>query len=292
MPADPPDRSERLASAARETGGSFYDRARQTLLTGIAITIPLVITLYLFTIALDFVSSALDPFIAVLQWFGVIQEFERVRFISLLIDVGVYGFVVDFFTELVALLVLFVLVAAVGTVGRHHYGERVIDVVDLTITSIPGVGTVYRSFRRMGDVMLDDGGENFQEIKLVQCFEEDVYVLGFKTSDAPRTIERSTGHDDMVALFLPLAPNPVTGGLLTYVPAGNVYDIDMTVEEGIRSILTSGVATGEGVEGPTQLTMDDLKQVADLQGLGDAIGSDDPDRGATDDPSGSVDDPE
>jgi uncharacterized membrane protein len=275
MSSGPPDRSERLASAARETGGSFYDRARQTLLTGIAITIPLVVTLYVFTIALNFISSALEPFIAVLQWFGVIEEFERVRFISLLIDIGIYGFVVDFFTELVALLVLFLLVAAVGTVGRHHYGERIIDVVDLTITSIPGVGTVYKSFRRMGDVMLDEGGENFQEIKLIQCFEEEIYVLGFKTSDSPKTIENSTGHDDMVAMFLPLAPNPVTGGLLTYVPESNVYDIDMTVEEGVRSILTSGVATGRGAQGPTQLTMDDLKQVADLQGLGDAIRTDD-----------------
>jgi uncharacterized membrane protein len=274
MSSGPPDRPERLAAAARETGGSFYGRARQTLLTGVAITIPLVVTLYVFTIALDFVSSALDPFIAVLRWFGVIEEFERVRFIGLLIDIGVYGFVVDFFTELVALLVLFLLVAAIGTVGRHHYGERVIDVVDLTITSIPGVGTVYKSFRRMGDVMLDEGGENFQEIKLIQCFEEEVYVLGFKTSDSPRTIETSTGHDDMVAMFLPLAPNPVTGGLLTYVPESNVYDIDMTIEEGIRSILTSGVATGAGAQGPTQLTMDDLKGLADLQGFGDAIATD------------------
>jgi uncharacterized membrane protein len=110
------------------------------------------------TIALNLVSSALDPFIAILQWFGVIQEFERARFIGLLMEIGVYQFVVDFFTELVALIVLFVLVAAVGTVGRHHDGERVIDYVDLAITSIPGVGTVYKSFRRMGDVMLDEGG--------------------------------------------------------------------------------------------------------------------------------------
>jgi len=261
---DPRDRSRRLASSARETGGSLYDRTQQTLLTGVAITIPLLVTLYVFTVVLDFVAGALDPFIAVLRWFGVIEEFERVRFISFLIEVGVYQYVVDFFTEFVALLVLFVLVAGVGTVGRNRYGERLIDVVDLAITSVPGVGTVYKSFRRMGDVMLDEGGENFQEIKLVECFEEDVYVLGFKTSDAPASIGESTGHDGMVSMFLPLAPNPVTGGLLTYVPESDVYDVDMTVEEGVRSILTSGVATGEGAAESTQLTMDDLRRVADI----------------------------
>jgi len=262
---DPRDRSRRLASTARETGGSLYDHTQQTLLTGVAITIPLIVTLYVLTVSLDFISGALDPFIALLRWFGIIEEFERVRFISLLIDVGIYPYVVDFFTELVALIVLFLIVAAAGTLGRNRYGERIIDYFDLAITSIPGVGTVYKSFRRMGDVMLDEGGENFQEIKLVQCFEEDMYVLGFVTSDSPATIEESTGHEDMVSMFLPLAPNPVTGGLLTYVPESQVYDVDMTVEEGVRSILTSGVATGEGAAAPAQLTMDDIKRVTDLE---------------------------
>jgi uncharacterized membrane protein len=261
---DPRDRSRRLASTARETGGSLYDRTQQTLLTGVAITIPLIVTLYVLSVALDFITGALDPFIAFLQWAGVIEAFESVHFITLLIDVGIYPYVIDFFTELVALLVLFLFVASVGTLGRNRYGERLIEVFDLAITSIPGVGTVYKSFRRMGDVMLDEGSENFQDIKLVQCFEDDVYVLGFVTSDSLPAVENSTGHDDMVSMFLPLAPNPVTGGLLTYVPESDVYDIDMTVEEGIRSILTSGVATGDGAVGSTQLTMDDLKNVTDV----------------------------
>jgi len=276
----PRDRSRRLASTARETGGSIYDRTQQTLLTGIAITIPVIVTLYIPTVALDFVSGALDPFIALLRWFGIIEQFERVRFVSLLIEVGIDPYVVDFFTELVTLLVLFLLVAAIGTVGRNRYGERLIDAFEFVITSIPGVGTVYKSFRRMGDVMLDEGGENFQDIKLVQCFGEDVYVLGFVTSESPETIETSTGHDDMVSMFLPLAPNPVTGGLLTYVPESDVYDIDMTVEEGVRSILTSGVATGRGVEESAQLTMDDLKRVTDLDWR-ESIRTDDGDGGST-----------
>jgi uncharacterized membrane protein len=60
--------------------------------------------------------------------------------------------------------VLFLLVASVRTLGRNRYGERPIDLFDLfdsAITSIPGLGAVYKSFRRMGDVMLDGGSENF-----------------------------------------------------------------------------------------------------------------------------------
>ena len=141
-------------------------------------------------------------------------------------------YVVGFFTELVALIVLFPIVATVEMPGRNRYGEGLIDVFGFAITSTPGVGTVYKSVRRMGDVMLDGGDENARDSKLVQCFEEDVYVSGFVTSESREIIETSTGHDDVVSMFLPMAPNPVTGGLLTYVPESDVYDIDMTVEGG------------------------------------------------------------
>jgi uncharacterized membrane protein len=266
--ADPPDESK---TTARSTGESLYRTFLDTVLTGVAITIPLIITLYVLRIGLDFVHGALQPVIGLLQWFGVIERFESVTLIRVLIDLGIYAFVIDFLTEIITILLLFGVVVVVGTVGRNRYGERVIGYVDLAIAAIPGIGTVYKSFRRMGDVMLNDNAENFQDVKLVQCLEENVYVLGFKTSSAPVSIETSTGHEDMVSMFLPLAPNPVTGGFLTYVPEEDVYDIDMTIEEGVRSILTSGIATGENASEIREVTMGDLGQIADVQNLQDAL---------------------
>ena len=63
---------DELATTAKETGQSMYGGMRQTLLTGIAIAVPLILTLYIFTVALDFVTSALTPFIQLLRWLGVI----------------------------------------------------------------------------------------------------------------------------------------------------------------------------------------------------------------------------
>ena len=258
---------DELATTAKETGQSVYASMRETLLTGIAITVPLILTLYVFTLALDFVTSALTPFIELLQWLGVIERIESVQLIVFLIDLGIYKLVVDFLTELIVIAVLFGIVFFLGTVGRNRYGERLIGVFDLVIASIPGLGTIYKSFRRMGDVMLGEGGENFQEVKLVECFGDNVFVLGFKTSDSPQTIEDGANQGEMVSMFLPLAPNPVTGGFLTYIPKEDVHDVDMTVEEGVRSILTSGVATApEGVDS-RQLTMDDVKFIGGIESL-------------------------
>ncbi|WP_158058833.1 DUF502 domain-containing protein [Halorussus halophilus] len=233
-------------------------------MTGVAIILPLVVTVYLIQMGLDFVTDALQPFIELLQWFGIIQAFERVEVINLLIEIGVYSEVVHFLTELIAIFVLLGIVILVGFVGRHEFGNRVIRFFDLAIASIPGIGTVYKSFRRMGDVMLDEGAENFQEIKLVQALDEDIYVIGFETASAPETVEEATGHDEMVTMFIPMAPNPVTGGFLTHVPRSKIYDVDMTIEEGVRSILTSGIASGDGPDQIQQLTMGDLDKLTDM----------------------------
>lgn len=260
---------EGLAAATKETGESLYGGARETLLTGIAIIVPLIVTIYVLKIALDFVSNAIGPFIGLLQWLGLIEWIERVELIRLLIELGIYTHVIGFLTELIVIFILVAGIMVVGTVGRNHYGERIIDYADLAISAIPGVGTVYKSFRRMGDVMLTEGTENFQEVKLVQCLGEEMYVLGFKTSESPPTIEESSGHEDMVAVFLPLAPNPVTGGFLTYVPESNVYDLDMTIEEGVRSILTSGIATGENAA--SMPTVRDLSMDPNIEQLQEVV---------------------
>ncbi|MFC7044592.1 DUF502 domain-containing protein [Halobacteriaceae archaeon GCM10025711] len=273
MPDDGP--ANQPSTSAREAGQSLYEGSLDVVMTGIAIIVPLVITLYVLQIALQFVTDALTPFVDLLEWVGLIQWIQSVTLIRLLIDLQLYPVVIDFLSEIIAVLVLFGVVILVGFVGHHRHGERVIGYVDLAIASIPGVGTVYKSFRRMGDVMLDDEAENFQDIKLVEFFGDEQYVLGFETSTSPESVQQATGDDEMVTMFIPLAPNPVTGGFLTHVPRSQVVDLDMTIEEGVRSILTSGVAAGEDADDPTNVTMGDLEKVTDFERLQDAISADD-----------------
>ncbi|KPN30465.1 hypothetical protein SY89_01200 [Halolamina pelagica] len=180
-----PDDDPQSRSLVLGTFTAMYEHFWNVLLTGVAIIIPVIITLYLARMAVNVIRQALDPFILVLRHFNLIRPFERVELFGLLIDLNM-SFVIEFLTELIALLILFGIVMVVGAIGHNRYGEQIIEFIDLTIASIPGVGTVYKSFRRMGDVMLDNEAENFQDIKLVRCLGEEMYVLGFETSAAPR----------------------------------------------------------------------------------------------------------
>lgn len=273
MQSSSPETPDELSNGEKDKGQLLYAGILDTLFTGIVILIPLIVTIYILSIALDFVYAVLQPVIGLFEWVGIIDRLRSIELARFLIDLGVYRHMVGILTELITLAILLGFIMIVGTIGRNQYGERLVSWVDLAITSIPGLGTVYKSFRRMGDIMLNDNVENFQEVKLVECLEKDMYILGFQTSDSPPSIESATGHEDMVAMFLPLAPNPVTGGFLTYVPEDEVYDIDMTIEEGVRSILTSGIATGERASEMTEMTMGGLEKKTDVQHLQETLTS-------------------
>lgn len=267
----PTDTEDRSRPSIFDIGTEMYRHFWDVLLTGIAIIIPVVITLYLAQLAIGLVRKALSPVILLVDHFGIVYRFQQIGVISLLIELDVYYLLVEFLAEFFALIILFAVVMAVGFIGHNRHGEQIIDFVDVAIASIPGVGTVYKSFRRMGDVMLDSETENFQDIKLVRCLGEEMYVLGFETSVAPVSVEDSVGTEGMVTMFIPMAPNPVTGGFLTYVPREDVLDIEMTVEDGVRTILTSGVATGKNATDDLQLSLSDVQNVARVDQLQDTL---------------------
>ena len=215
------------------------------LLTGFVIIIPFVVLIFLFDMAFRFVRGALEPVIRVLRWAGVIRMANFGFLGDLLIEIGFYRDVYGVFTELVAVIVLIGLIVVLGVFGSFRVGEATVEYIDGRISRIPGIGSIYRSLRRMGDIVLETGLENFQSVKLVEFPDEDLYSLAFETNRAPDSVSAATDNEDMATMFVPLAPNPVMGGFLVHVPRERVIDVDMTVEQAARSIVTSGIAAGD-----------------------------------------------
>ncbi|UPW00814.1 DUF502 domain-containing protein [Halorussus gelatinilyticus] len=236
---------ETPAETARETGESVYDGLLSVVVTGIAIIVPLVVTVWVLAMIVNFVARAFAPLVALLQWTGVVEVARSLWLGQFFAGLGIYSVVFEYVPEFVALAVLVGTIVGVGSLAHVRYGERIVVAVDSALADVPGVGTVYKSFRRVGDAMLGSEAENFEDVKIVEYPREGSYILGFETAESPEAISEAVGEDDLVAMFLPFAPNPVMGGYLSYIPEENVYDVDMTVEEGIRTIITSGIASGE-----------------------------------------------
>ncbi|WP_248299392.1 DUF502 domain-containing protein [Halorhabdus amylolytica] len=216
------DRSRTHATEARE-------RIRQSLFTGLTITVPLLITLLVISLVYGFVFGALDPLVTVL---------ER----TLPIEGELPGVVL----QITAGVVVIGFIWLVGFVAESRPSDSGLEErFDRAMGRVPGIGGVYRTFDEMSEMVLDADTESFEEVKLVPFPTQSSYALGFVTAEPPERFERATGNEEMLTLYVPMSPNPVMGGYVLYVPAEHCIEVDMSVEEGIKSIMTSGVAIGE-----------------------------------------------
>jgi uncharacterized membrane protein len=219
MAAEPPDRG----------------RLRRALLTGIAVVVPSVITLAVLGFAFNAIYDYLDAFST-----AIVPLLPRS---TLPIDRAVA-------VEVVTPVVFVGTILLIGlAVESTRYGERAVDYADYAIEQIPGVGSVYQGFRQMSDAMLESDGGNFREVVLVEFPTEGVYTLAFVTSETPDAVAGPARGGEMRTLFMPMAPNPVMGGHVIFVPERRVVEVDLTVEEGIRALVTSGVALERAAAG-------------------------------------------
>lgn len=203
------------------------EAARQAFVRGLALTVPVIVTLIVLTFALNFVASLMAPVVDAANYVWP--------------NLNVPAAVV----QLVAVVTLLVIIFAVGIVAERTSGDHFADEFDNFMASIPGLGSVYTSFSEMSDLLLDSDTDSFREVKLVEYPTDNSYAIAFLTADTPDVINDATTHEEMQTLFMPMAPNPVMGGFVIHVDEDQVYDVDLTVEEGIRSIVTSGVAIGQ-----------------------------------------------
>ncbi|WP_415381729.1 DUF502 domain-containing protein [Halosimplex sp. TS25] len=216
------------APASGESGPTLGGKVRQILISGAALTIPLVVTVMILVFVINFILQAITPVVLVInEGFGIGQDVD------------------DLTMKLLAIATFVGMVFVLGLVAETRSGNQLERVFDTAMARIPGIGSLYTSFNEMTELLLSNDAESFREVKLVEFPRSESYSLAFVTAESPPTIADTTGHEDMTTLFMPMAPNPVMGGYVIHVSSERVYDVDLTVEEGIRSIVTSGVATGD-----------------------------------------------
>jgi uncharacterized membrane protein len=234
---------------------SFRDVFRDAFVSGMAVVVPVLVTLIVLAVAVNSIYKYLDLFSDYLTQLPIITIIPGVVFVT-----------PETLIELLIPVALLYAILFVGlVVNSSNYGELAVDYFDAFIAAIPGIGSVYESFRQMSDVMLESDTQNFREVKLVEFPHEGAYTLGFVTTETPESLREPTGHAEMLTLFLPLAPNPVMGGHLVHMPAEKVMDVDMSVEEGIRAVVTSGVAVSGGGAGAKGLSPEQLSELGAVE---------------------------
>jgi uncharacterized membrane protein len=180
--------------------------------TGIITILPLAATFFvlnwLFHIADDFAGDLVALFTG-----------QRVKGLGLLATV---------------LLILFVGLFTTNVIGRQllSYGEAL-------ISRTPLAGAIYRTAKQIIEAFTNKDRGAFQKVVLVEYPRRGIYALGFITGVTRGEVEEKTS-ENLVNVFLPTTPNP-TSGFLLLVPERDLIPLEMSVEDGIKIIISGGV---------------------------------------------------
>ena len=190
---------------------------RKYFITGLLIWIPLVITLWV----LDLVVSMLDQSLRLLP-----PAYQTEAWL---------GFHIPGMGVLLTLLIVFV----TGVFGANLIGAKLVNFWHEILHRIPVVNTIYSSVKQVSDTLFSSGGQAFRRALLIEWPRPGMWTIAFLTGTPGGDVARHL-QGDYVSVYVPTTPNP-TGGYFVMLPRKDVIELDMSVDEALKYIVSMGV---------------------------------------------------
>ncbi|MGH7995725.1 MAG: DUF502 domain-containing protein [Opitutaceae bacterium] len=191
---------------------------RDAFMSGALLLAPLVVTVWAFYKIVSLVGGTFRP----IFFFYIPQLHPR------------FDVVLDLVTTLIVLL----LVTLLGYVSRDVFGRFFVRIAERFVLSIPGVGAVYISVKQIVDTFGSQTRNKFSKVVLVEFPRKGSWAMGFLTNRSPGEPQRKIGSE-VWTVFVPTTPNP-TGGYVLFLPPSEIVELDMSIGEGMKMIISGG----------------------------------------------------
>jgi uncharacterized membrane protein len=195
-------------------------KLRQIFITGLAITIPMGLTLYV----LFFLIGVMDNLLDIMP----LRYHPDTIFPFHIPGLGVIATVI--------------LVFLCGIMMKSYIGNKIIAWGEKLFHKIPVIRSVYEGTKQVVDSMFINKNKSFQRVVLVAFPHPGSYAIGFVTGTTLECVVKNV-DGTFVNVFVPTTPNP-TSGYLIMVPETNLIEVNMTVEEAITYIISCGIVHG------------------------------------------------
>jgi uncharacterized membrane protein len=136
-------------------------------------------------------------------------------------------------------LLTIVVLLVTGTLGANLFGSRIVGFWESLMSRIPLVRSIYSGAKQVAETLLSDGSTSFKRVYLVQYPRKGVWSMCFQTSTNLEEIQGRTA-EEVICVFVPTTPNP-TSGFILFVPRSDLIELDMSVDEGLKMIISLGV---------------------------------------------------
>ena len=141
----------------------------------------------------------------------------------------------------------FLILLLTGIVAANFFGARLILLWESVLGRIPVVKSIYSSVKQVSDTLLSDSGNAFRKALLVEYPYQGSWTIAFQTG-TPATAVGDKLPGEHVSVYVPTTPNP-TSGFFLMLPRARVYELDMTVDEALKYIISMGVVAPKAHSG-------------------------------------------
>ncbi len=204
---------------ATKSSKKMGKKLKQIFLTGMAVTIPFGLTVYI----LIFLINLMDGLLGIIP--------ARLHPDQIL-GLHVPGLGVIF---------TLVLILLIGLTTRSILGRCFLLWGEAVVYRIPLVRGIYQALKQIVHAMMNTKGESFKRVVLVEFPRKGLYTVAFVTGIASGEVRQKT-QERCINLFIPTTPNP-TSGFYMMVPENEVVRLDMSVEEAFKLIMSGGMVT-------------------------------------------------
>tara|TARA_B100001113_G_C20953283_1_gene554095 strand:- start:169 stop:789 length:621 start_codon:yes stop_codon:yes gene_type:complete len=139
----------------------------------------------------------------------------------------------------IGIIIAIIMVLLTGLIAANYFGNRIIKAWDAFLDRIPLIRSIYSPLKKFSELVLSDQTQNFSKVLLIEYPRKGVYSLCFQTSKELGEVQDQSG-EELVCVYIPTTPNP-TSGYIVLVPQNEVKELEMSVEDALKMIISLGV---------------------------------------------------
>lgn len=192
---------------------------RRWLLAGLAVWLPLGVTI----LVVKFLVDLMDRSLLLLP-----DAYQP----HVLLGVDIPG---------LGVLLTLVTVLLTGFLAANYFGSKALELLDGLLQRVPLVRSIYGGMKNLADTVLTGSGNSFRKVLMIEYPRKGLWTLAFQTGEPVGEVQKKTGAD-VLTVFVPTTPNP-TSGFLVMVPREEAIELDMSVEQALKMIISLGVVT-------------------------------------------------
>ena len=210
----------------------FISGFRNSFLTGVVVIAPVGLTVWLVWTVIGWIDGFVLPFVP--------SQYQPEEILKAILGedvrVNIRGLGVVFFL---------VFTTFIGWIAKGLLGRTFIRSAENLVNRMPVVRSVYSGVKQIAETVFAQADRSFEKACLIEYPRRGIWAVGFISTTAKGEVSKRAGSGQKIqSIFVPTTPNP-TSGFLLFFPAEDVIELDMSVEDAAKLVISAGLVYPE-----------------------------------------------